>query len=101
VTVPPEHGFGTHNQALVASLPRSAFQGVGNIERGMRFQTGQGHEAHTVTVVDVQGDSVKVDANHPLAGKSLDFNVTVREVRDATPEELAHGHAHGRGGHAH
>jgi FKBP-type peptidyl-prolyl cis-trans isomerase SlyD len=99
VTVPPEQGFGARNEALVGSVPRAAFQGVPNIEKGMRFQTQQGQNVHTVMVVDVQGDAVKVDANHPLAGKNLDFNVTVRDVRDATPEELAHGHAHGPGGH--
>lgn len=102
VTLPPDEGFGPRNEALVGSVPRAAFQGVNNVEKGMRFQTQQGQQVHTVTVVDVQGDTVKVDANHPLAGKDLAFDVTVRDVRDATPEELSHGHAHGQdGSHAH
>jgi FKBP-type peptidyl-prolyl cis-trans isomerase SlyD len=102
ISVPPNEGYGSRNEALVASVPRSAFQGVPNVEKGMRFQTQQGQNVHTVMVVDVQGDTVKVDANHPLAGKNLDFDITVRDVRDATPEELSHGHVHGPGGnHAH
>jgi len=54
-----------------------------------------------VTVVAVEGDEVTVDANHPLAGVTLNFDVTVAEVRPATPEELSHGHVHGPGGHDH
>jgi FKBP-type peptidyl-prolyl cis-trans isomerase SlyD len=100
VTLPPGEAYGPRNESLVGSVPRSAFQGVGDIQKGMRFQTQQGQQVHTVMVVDVQGETVKVDANHPLAGKNLDFDVTVRDVRDATPEELAHGHAHGPDGHS-
>lgn len=100
IVVPPEQGYGPRNESLVASVPRSAFQGVAAVEKGMRFQTQQGQNVHTVMVVDVQEDTVKVDANHPLAGKDLGFDVTVRDVRDATPEELSHGHVHGPGGRA-
>ena len=67
----------------------------------MQFQaTGPGG-VQIVTVVGVEGDQVTLDANHPLAGVSLNFDVTIVEVRDATPEELEHGHVHGPGGHDH
>jgi FKBP-type peptidyl-prolyl cis-trans isomerase SlyD len=67
----------------------------------MRFNASQGGQTLTYTVVGFQGDDVKVDGNHPLAGMELTFDVKVMEVRDAQPEELAHGHVHGPGGHHH
>ncbi len=78
-----------------------AFQGMGKVEPGMAVtaQTDQGPINLVITEVD--GDQVTVDANHPLAGKSLKFNVSVEDVRDASEEELAHGHVHGPGGHEH
>jgi FKBP-type peptidyl-prolyl cis-trans isomerase SlyD len=63
-------------------------------------QSSQGH-ARVVTVTRIVGDMVTVDGNHPLAGKVLNFDVEVAEVRDATQEELEHGHVHGPGGHHH
>ncbi len=53
------------------------------------------------TVTKVDGDDITIDANHPLAGQTLKFDVTIVDVRDATPEELSHGHVHGPGGHQH
>ena len=67
----------------------------------MRFQTMSEHGMQVVTVVAVDADHVTIDANHPLAGETLNFDVTIVEVRDATEEELEHGHVHGPGGHHH
>jgi FKBP-type peptidyl-prolyl cis-trans isomerase SlyD len=69
----------------------------------MQFQarSPDGSGARVVTVVDVSPETVTVDANHPLAGETLHFDVSVKGVRDASPEELQHGHAHGPGGHHH
>jgi len=102
VDVPPGDAYGSRDEALVQGVPRASFRGIPNIEKGMQFQAqAQSGPPRLVTVVDVQGDTVRVDANHPLAGKTLHFDVTIDGVRDATPEELQHGHAHGMGGQQH
>ena len=103
VTIPPEQGYGQKDPNMVQPVPRSNFAGVPNIEKGMQFQarSPDGSGARVVTVVDVSPETVTVDANHPLAGETLHFDVSVKDVRDASPEEVAHGHAHGPGGHHH
>jgi FKBP-type peptidyl-prolyl cis-trans isomerase SlyD len=102
VRVEPTEGYGARDDTLVQQVPRRAFGSVSKLEPGMQFhaQTSQGH-ARVVTVTRVQGDMVTVDGNHPLAGQPLTFDVEVAEVRDATAEELEHGHVHGPGGHHH
>ena len=100
-TVPPEQGYGQKNPALVQPVPRTQFPGVSDIAVGMQFQAQTNHGPRVVTVVGVDPDKVTVDANHPLAGETLNFDVKVVEVRDATQQELDHKHAHGPGGHKH
>ena len=100
VTVPPEDAYGEHMDALVESVPKSAF-GDNPINVGMRFEAQTNQGPISVVVTDIQEDSVTVDGNHPLAGKTLTFDVAVDSVRQASAEELAHGHVHGPGGHAH
>ena len=101
VTIPPAEAYGERSDDRVQQVPREAFQDMDKIEPGMAVtaQTGQGQIELVVTAVD--DESVTVDANHPLAGKSLKFSVTVEQVRDASEEEIAHGHVHGPGGHDH
>ena len=99
--IPPEHAYGARNDNLVQDVPRQAFAGVQTVVPGMQFQAQTSGGARVVTVVGVGDDTVKVDANHPLAGVTLHFDVNVVDVRDATPEELSHGHAHGPGGAHH
>jgi FKBP-type peptidyl-prolyl cis-trans isomerase SlyD len=95
VEVAPEDAYGPVNDELIQSVPRSAFQGVDKIEPGMSFQaTGNEGEEQRITVVSVSEESVTIDANHPLAGETLRFNVSIKAVRAATEEELEHGHAH-------
>jgi FKBP-type peptidyl-prolyl cis-trans isomerase SlyD len=102
VTIPPEKAYGARNEELVQDVPRQMFQGVNSIEPGMQFQAhGKDGHARIVTVLDVAPESVRVDANHPLAGETLKFDVNVVGVREATAEELSHGHVHGPGGHQH
>ncbi|OPH33943.1 FKBP-type peptidyl-prolyl cis-trans isomerase [Moraxella equi] len=102
VTVAPEDAYGEYLAEAVQEVPRANFQGVENIEVGMQFQsqTDDGH-VMLVTVKDVNDDVVVVDGNHPLAGVTLTFDVEVVDVREATADEIAHGHAHGVGGHHH
>jgi len=98
VRVAPEDGYGEPNPALEQVVPRDRFQGVESLEVGMQFQASTDQGAVSVRVVKVDDDDVTVDGNHPLAGKHLNFNVTVLETRAATEEELAHGHIHEAGG---
>lgn len=101
VEVAPADGYGDRDEKLVQDVPRRAFQGIRDIQPGMSF-TAQGPNGPTRVVVKrVVSDIVTVDGNHPLAGVPLSFEVEVTEVRQATEEELAHGHVHGAGGHHH
>lgn len=98
VRVDPANGYGEPNPALEQVVPRDSFQGIEALEVGMQFQASTDQGPISVRVVKVDDDDVTVDGNHPLAGKHLNFNVTVQEVRPATEEELAHGHIHQSGG---
>jgi len=102
VAVSAAEGYGEVQKELIQDVPRSSFQGADVIEVGMQFeaQTGQGGSV-PVTVTAVTDEIVTVDGNHPLAGKNLNFDVSIEDVRDATEEEIAHGHVHGPGGHHH
>lgn len=101
VQVAPAEGYGERYEQLVQQVPRSAFEGVDTLEPGMQFQAETGMGVRLFTITEVQGDQVTIDGNHPLAGQTLNFDVEVTEVRDASPEELEHGHVHGPGGHEH
>ncbi len=99
IAVAPADGYGERNEALQQEVPRSEFQGVEELELGMQFRVESDDGPLVVTIVEIDDDIVTIDGNHPLAGVNLNFAVTVREVREATQEELEHGHAHGPGGH--
>ena len=102
VTVPPEEAYGTSSPASIQTVSKEVFQGVDNIDLGMQFQAqGEGGQPIIVTVTKVEDDQVTIDGNHPLADQTLTFDVEIKEVRDATEEELEHGHVHGIGGHQH
>ncbi len=101
VIVAPEDAYGAYDDELKQEVERDRFADSDTIEVGMRFRVptqdgGQG----VVEVVEVNDDTVVVDGNHQLAGKRLHFDVTVREVREATEQEIEHGHVHD-GGHDH
>jgi len=101
VAIAPEEGYGVRNEALLQSVPKEHFAHVPNVQAGMQFQANGEHGPILVTVVEVTDDKVVVDGNHPLAGVVLNFKVEVKEVREASAEEIEHGHVHGEGGHAH
>ena len=101
LSIPPEEGYGQRNEQQISEIPKSEFRGVETFEKGMQFQTHSEHGVQVVTVIDIVGDNVTVDGNHPLAGETLNFDVSIVSVRKALPEELTHGHAHGPGGAHH
>ena len=103
VSIPPAEAYGERDEELVQEVPLSAFEGsgMGDVEPGMQFQAKTEAGMRILTVVAVEGDTVHVDGNHELAGETLTFDVAVKEVRDASKDELKHGHAHGPGGHHH
>ncbi|KFF49244.1 peptidylprolyl isomerase [Gammaproteobacteria bacterium MFB021] len=101
VAVEPNEGYGEVQPALVQEVPRDAFQGVEEVQPGMQFQAQTQEGPLMVTVTKVEGDTVTVDGNHPLAGEKLNFDVEITEVREATEDEVSHGHVHGEGGHEH
>lgn len=101
VSVAPAEGYGERDDAMVQSVPKNAFQGVDEILPGMQFQAQSPEGMQLVTVIGVEGDDVILDGNHPMAGLNLNFTVEITEIRDATREELDHGHVHGPGGHHH
>jgi len=101
VDVAPEEGYGVRHDELVQVVPRAAFQGVEDLQPGMQFQGRNDQGSINVTVSKIEGDNVTVDGNHPLAGQTLHFDVEITNVREATDDELSHGHVHGEGGHHH
>jgi len=101
VSVAPEDGYGVRDESLVQSVPRNAFPAQQSLEVGMQFQAQTPYGARLVTISAVGPAEVTVDANHPLAGATLNFAIRIESVRAASAEELAHGHVHGPGGHHH
>jgi len=101
VSVPPAEGYGAHAAGLIQRVPKRSLQGSGEIKKGMQFQARTDDGMRLFTVTAVVGDMVTLDGNHPLADKTLHFDVQIVSVRDATAEELEHGHVHGAGGHHH
>lgn len=95
VRVPPEMAYGVWDEELSQTVPANMFQTDEPIEPGMQFRA-QSADGSTmvVTVTEVEGDKVTIDGNHPLAGQNLTFDVRVVAVRDASAEEMEHGHAH-------
>lgn len=100
VSIAPEKGYGMRDENLIQEVPMTAFGGQ-KVEPGMQFTAESQHGVQVVTVTGVNTESVTVDANHPLAGETLNFSVEILGVREATAEEIDHGHVHGPGGHQH
>ena len=100
-SIEPAKAYGERHEDMKQEVPKELFGGVENIEAGMQFQSETDQGPVLVTVVEVTDEMVTVDGNHPLAGVHLNFDVTIREVREATAEELENGHVHGEGGHQH
>ena len=102
VVIEPADGYGPHDPAGLQEVPRKSFPPDFEPKAGMEL-TAEGPRGEPVPFVvrEVRLETILIDLNHPLAGKTLHFDVTVREVREATQDERAHGHAHGPHGHDH
>ncbi|EGG95175.1 FKBP-type peptidyl-prolyl cis-trans isomerase SlyD [gamma proteobacterium IMCC1989] len=98
VAVEPIDGYGEYNAELIQELPKDMFAGVDTIEVGMEFQaqTPEGG-MQIIEVKSIDGDKITVDGNHPMAGQTLHFDVEITDVREATKDELEHGHVHSEG----
>lgn len=102
VSVAPEQGYGVRDETLIFDVPRKHLPQDLSPEVGMQLgMTSEEGETVPVWIRSVSADSVRLDANHELAGETLHFSVKVLEIRPSTPQELAHGHVHGPGGHHH
>lgn len=99
VTVEPEDAYGIRHEEAIQELPMSAFEGVGELTVGMMLQAQTEHGPMPITITSIDGDKVTIDGNHQLAGERLHFNVSIESVREATEEEIEHGHVHD--GHSH
>jgi FKBP-type peptidyl-prolyl cis-trans isomerase SlyD len=102
VSVSPQEGYGERDNSKTQQVPKEMFPEGAEIEPGTQFHAqGPNGETVVVSVTSVEDDTVTVDGNHPLAGVHLNFAVEIVEVRDASREEIEHGHVHGPGGHHH
>lgn len=95
VKVEPEEGYGPHRQELVQQVSMEAFAGMDKVEPGMRFNAESAQGPLVVKVTKIEGEQVTIDANHELAGQELNFDVTVRGIREAKPQELEQGQVAG------
>lgn len=102
VKVDAKDAYGERNDAMVQAIPKSQLVGVPNLQVGMQLEAqADENQRIIVTVTEIQDDHIVIDGNHPLAGVELNFDVEIINVREATAEELDHGHVHGPGGHQH
>lgn len=97
--IAPENGYGEYDEGYVFQVGASEFEEDDEIEVGMQIQLDTENGPSIATITKIEGEEVTLDLNHPLAGVSLHFDVEVIEVREATKEELDHGHVHD--GHQH
>ena len=96
VSIEPEQAYGLIDDTMQQVVSKKMFEGM-DIELGMQFHADVSYGSGVITIIEINGDDVTIDGNHPLAGETLNFDVEVVDVRPATAEELAHGHVHGAG----
>ena len=97
VVVEPAQGYGERDESLVGQIPRENLEGIDDVQIGMQLEAHAPEGPRIVHVVSMDDASVTIDANHPLAGMTLHFDLTEAEVREAKTEEIEHGHTHGPG----
>ena len=101
VTVPPAEGYGERREGMTQRVPKKFFNEARKLRPGDSTVLGSNQGPRVVTVLKIGETVIDVDLNHPMAGRTLCFDIEIMEVREASAEEIAHGHAHEPGGHAH
>lgn len=96
ISVLPAQGYGERDESLVQVIPRSVFDGIGDLDVGLQLQLEDQNGTKIAAVTRIEEDNVTLDGNHPLAGVTLNFAIDIVDVRDATEEELDHGHPAGQ-----
>lgn len=99
--VPPEEAYGVYQENMIQDVALEEFQNKDEVKIGAQFQVSAGEHIHIATVTEIEDGVVTLDLNHPLADTTLHFDVDIVAIRDATDEELSHGHVHGEGDHHH
>ena len=99
--IPAKEAYGLRDDSLMQTIPKENFEDIPDLKIGMELEAESDDGVRVITVVAIEGDDVIVDGNHPLAGMDLSFDVKIMGVRDATADEIGHGHVHGPGGHHH
>ena len=100
ISVPYQEAYGPFDENLIFELARSKFP-TQTVAIGDMFEMRDGQKVRLVTVMKLSDDNITINANHPLAGEDLNFNIEIIDARQATSEEIEHGHVHGQGGHHH
>ncbi len=101
ITLSPDEAFGRRDEKLVLTVKKDDFENPEDVEEGLTFQAEIGDEVRYCTVQSINDNDVIIDANHPLADQTLNFQIAVKDVREATREELEHGHVHSDSGCGH
>lgn len=101
VVIKPEDAYGTRRDDLMHVVSKDGFQGDEEMQVGMQVQLDTENGPMVAMIAKIEDKEVTLDLNHPLADMTLHFNVEVLDVREATADEISHGHAHGPGGHNH
>ncbi len=102
IVLSPEEAYGEYQESAVQSVKKTEFPEDTELAEGMSFVAGTPDgKQMPFTVKNIEGEDVTIDFNHPLAGKTLEFDIELLDIRDATPEEVSHGHVHGQNGHQH
>lgn len=101
ITLPPEQAYGLRDESKKDRVSAKYLRHEGKLHPGKVVQIDTNHGRKTATVIKAGKFSVDLDLNHPMAGQAITFTVEIVDVRDALPEEISHGHAHGVGGHHH
>jgi len=97
VSIEAVDAYGEYNKTLRQVVPSNMFEGVDKLEAGMEFQAQTEQGMQVIRIAEVNGDEITIDGNHPLAGERLHFDVSVDAIRDASADELEHGHIHTEG----
>ncbi len=93
--------YGDVNPELIVKVKKTQFPPDAQLTVGDQFQVNNDQHSPVFTIMSIESDEVTVDGNHPMAGKDLFFDVEIIGMREATTEEMSHGHAHGAHGHGH